>query len=124
MTVRGDPRGSARPGASPGLVARLKKYEPARWFSVRPSLYSLVISSKIKPIDIIKYVKAPTLFIAGKKDPTVHLWHTDKLYKEAVCEKQLELFDSTHAEDLYLDEPEKFMNICVNWLHPLPNPSP
>lgn len=101
----------------------LKKYEPARWFSVRPSLYSLVISSKIKPIDIIKYVKAPTLFITGKKDPTVHPWHTEKLYKEAVCEKHLELFDSTHAEDLYLDEPEKFMDICINWLAKTKNPA-
>ena len=73
---------------------------------------------------IIKYVKAPTLFIAGKKDPTVHPWHTEKLYKEAVCEKRFELFDGIHAEDLYLDEPEKFVNICINWLHPLPNPSP
>ncbi len=94
----------------------LKKYEPGRWFSVRPSFISLMLRSKIKPVDIIKYVKAPTLFIAGKKDPTVHPWHTEKLYKEAVCEKRFQLFDSTHAEDLFLDEPEKFMDVCVNWL--------
>ena len=102
----------------------LKKYEPARWFSVRPSFYSLVISSKINPIDIIKYVKSPTLFIAGKKDPTVHPWHTKKLYEEAVCEKQFEIFNSNHSEDLYLDDPEKFMDLCFNWLNSFPKPSP
>ena len=101
----------------------LQKCELKRWFSVRPSLFSLIIHSKIKPIDIIKYVNAPTLFIAGKKDPTVHPWHTEKLYKEAVCEKRFELFDGIHAEDLYLNEPEEFMNICINWLAKTKNPA-
>ena len=32
---------------------------------------------KIKPVEIIKNLEAPTLFIAGKKDPTVCPWHTD-----------------------------------------------
>ena len=68
------------------------------------------------PFEIIKDVEAPTLFIAGKKDPTVCPWHTKKLYNEALCTKKFELFDSIHAEDLYLDEPEKFVNTCVNWL--------
>ncbi len=91
----------------------LKKFEPERWFSIRPSL---ITREKIKPFEIIKDVEAPTLFIAGEKDPTVCPWHTEKLYKEALCTKKFELFDSIHAEDLYLDEPEKFVNTCVNWL--------
>ena len=94
----------------------LKKCEPRRWCSVRPSFIYLMMRPKIKPVEIIKYVKAPVLFIAGKKDPTVHLWHTEKLYKEAVCEKQFELIDGIHAEDLYLDNPKNFLNICLNWL--------
>ena len=77
---------------------------------------SLITREKIKPFEIIKDVEAPTLFIAGEKDPTVCPWHTEKLYKEALCTKKFELFDSIHAEDLYLDEPEKFVNTCVNWL--------
>lgn len=91
----------------------LKKFEPERWFSIRPSL---IMREKIKPVEVIKDVEAPTLFIAGKKDPTVCPWHTEKLYNEALCTKKFELFDSIHAEDLYLDEPEKFVKICVNWL--------
>ena len=63
-----------------------------------------------------KDIEAPTLFIAGKKDVTVCSWHTEKLYKEAVCYKKFELFDSIHAEDLYLDEPQRFINICVQFL--------
>ena len=98
----------------------LQKCELKRWCSVRPSLLSLVIHSKIKPIDIIKYIKAPALFIAGKKDPTVHPWHTEKLYKEAVCEKRFELLDGIHAEDLYLESPEYFVKICLDWLQKVP----
>ncbi len=105
-------------------IPTLKKCEPARWFSVRPSFMSLIRRNKIKPVDIIKKIKAPTLFIAGEKDPTVHPWHTKKLYEEAVCEKQFEIFNSNHSEDLYLDEPEKFMDLCVNWLNSFPKPSP
>ncbi len=94
----------------------LQKCEFRRWFSIRPSLLYLTLHSKIKPIDIIKHVKAPTLFIAGTKDPTVHLWHTEKLYNEAVCEKQFKIIDGIHAEDLYLQNPEEFIAICINWL--------
>lgn len=94
----------------------LKKCEPKRWCSIRPSFIYLMMEPKIKPIDIIKHVKAPTLFVAGKKDPTVHPWHTAKLYKKAVCEKKFELLDGIHAEDLYLQNPEGFIAMCVNWL--------
>ena len=94
-------------------IPTLKKFELKRWISVRPSL---IIRKKIKPIEIIENVKTPTLFIAGVKDPTVHNWHTKKLYDKAICKKHFELFNSIHAEDLYLDEPEKFINTCINWL--------
>ena len=96
------------------FIPTFKKFEPKRWLSVRPSL---VIRDKIKPIDIVNKITVPTLFVAGKKDPTVHFWHTQKLYEKAVCPKQFELFENgIHAEDLYLDEPERFISICVNFL--------
>jgi len=91
----------------------LKKFEPKRWFSVRPSL---IIRKKIKPVDIIKDVTAPTLFIAGANDPTVFPWHTQKLYEAARCTKEFKLINSTHAEDLYLDNPDKFVKLCIDWL--------
>lgn len=96
------------------FIPTFKKIELKRWFSVRPSV---IIRKKIKPIDIIDKITVPTLFVAGKKDPTVHFWHTQKLYEKAVCPKQFELFENgIHAEDLYLDEPERFINLCINFL--------
>lgn len=97
------------------FIPTFKKFELKRWLSVRPSA---VIRKKIKPVDIIDKIKVPTLFLAGKKDPTVHFWHTQVLYEKAVCTKQFELFENgIHAEDLYLDEPERFINLCINFLN-------
>lgn len=91
-----------------------KKMELKRWFSIRPSC---IIRKKIKPADVVEKVEVPTLFIAGKHDPTVHAWHTKRLYQKAQCEKHFELFENcTHAEDLFMDEPQRFMNICINFL--------
>ncbi len=93
----------------------IQKCEPKRWLSIRPSLR--ICSKKIKPMDIIEYVKAPTLFIAGEKDPTVCCWHTEELYKKATCKKKYELFKNCwHAEDLFIQDKEKFTKICTDWL--------
>lgn len=95
-------------------VPTFKKMELKRWLSVRPSC---IIREKIKPIDVVDKVEMPTLFTAGRHDPTVHAWHTKRLYKKAKCEKQFELFENgTHAEDLFMDEPKRFMNMCINFL--------
>ena len=62
-------------------------------------------------------VACPTLFLAGEKDPTVFAWHTEELYKKAICPKKYELFkDGYHAEDLFIQDKEKFINICTDWL--------
>ena len=55
-----------------------KKFELNRFLSIRPDI---IPRKKIKPVDIIKEVKSPTLFVAGEKDPTVFPWHTEELYK-------------------------------------------
>ena len=92
-----------------------KKFEIKRWLSIRPSL---LVHDKIKPINIINKIKVPTLFIAGEKDPTVYPWHTKTLYDNATCEKHFELFkDCCHAEDLFLAQKEKFLNVCLDWLN-------
>jgi len=91
-----------------------RKFELIRWMTVRPSL---IIGKKIRPIDIIKDVEAPTLFVAGRNDVTVKAWHTKTLYRCAKCEKRFELFeDCCHAEDLFFQEREKFINVCNEWL--------
>lgn len=92
-----------------------QKFEPSRWISIRPGNPFL---KKIKPVEIITKIKQPTLFIAGEKDPTVAAWHTEKLYQDANCTKKYILFQKArHAEDLYIDYPEKFINICTDWFN-------
>lgn len=92
----------------------LRKFELVRWISVRPSL---IIGKKIRPIDVVDKIEVPTLFIAGEKDATVHAWHSKSLYKKAKCEKHFELFkDCCHAEDLFFQERERFINVCSDWL--------
>ena len=92
-----------------------KKFELERFLSVRP--YPLPLK-KIKPCDVVVKIKAPTLFIAGEKDPTVHSWHTEELYKKAKCEKDYKLYKGGfHAEDLFLHSGEDFSKTCLEWLN-------
>lgn len=92
-----------------------QKFEPLRWFTIRagnPFLH------KIKPIDVVDDISAPTLFVAGDKDPTVHSWHMKALYDKAVCRKVYRLFAKTrHAEDIYHDYPQEFICMCTDWLN-------
>lgn len=91
-----------------------RKFEFERWITVRPSP---IIGKKIRPIDIVGKIEVPTLFIAGKLDPTVHAWHTKSLYRVAKCKKHFELFrDCCHAEDLFFQERKRFVKVCTEWL--------
>lgn len=91
-----------------------KKFELKRMLSIRPSF---IIREKIKPIDIADKISAPTLFIAGEKDPTVYPWHSEALYQRAKCKKHYELFlNCAHAEDLFLAQGEKFISLIKHWL--------
>lgn len=91
-----------------------RKFEFLRWITVRPSL---VIGKKIPPIEVVDKIEVPTLFIAGDLDPTVHAWHTKSLYDKAKCEKRFELFKNCcHAEDLFCQDRERFINVCTDWL--------
>lgn len=91
-----------------------KKFELDRFASIRP--YPIPLK-KIKPIDIIDKIKAPTLFVAGKKDPTVCFWHTKELYDKAICKKEYKEYkNGCHAEDLFLHFEEDFTKLCFEWL--------
>lgn len=95
-------------------IPTLKKFELKRWFSIRPSV---VPYKKIKPVDVVDKVKIPTLFVAGGRDVTVKKWHTEALYEKAVCKKKYELFEKCiHAEDIFLEDKKRFMDVCINWL--------
>jgi len=91
-----------------------KKFELTRFASIRPYPLSL---EKIKPIDVIEKIKAPVLFVAGEKDPTVHPWHTKALYEKAVCPKEYKEYkNGCHAEDLFLHFEDDFTRLCLEWL--------
>ncbi len=91
-----------------------KKFELERFLSIRPCP---LILKKVKPIDIIDKIKAPTLFIAGENDPTVYSWHTKELYNKAKCRKEYKEYEKgCHAEDLFLHFEEDFSNLCLSWL--------
>ncbi len=95
-------------------IPTLQKCELKRWFSVRPSI---IPEKKVRPIDIVERIKCPTLFLAGEKDPTVENWHTKALFTKAVCDKKFELFENCcHAEDLFIQNREKFVTVCCDWL--------
>ena len=95
-------------------IPTIKKFEFSRWLSIRPSIIPF---KKIKPIAVIKQVNAPILFIAGEKDVTVKKWHTEKLFERAVCKKKYVLFENCiHAEDIFLQEKDKFIQTCLDWL--------
>lgn len=99
-----------------------KKFELRRWITVRPSL---IIGKKIRPIDVVHKIDVPTLFVAGKQDPTVHAWHSLSLYRVARCQKRFELFEQcNHAEDLFCQERERFINLCTDWLLAANNRTP
>lgn len=90
-----------------------KKFEPLRWLTIRPELF---IRKKPKPLELVNRITCPVFFIAGEKDPTVFPWHTEALFDKAVCPKKYKLFKNCiHAEDLYIDEKEKFMSLCLDW---------
>lgn len=91
-----------------------QKFEPRRWLSIRAGNPFL---RKTAPIDVVNKLKNPTLFIAGKNDPTVFEWHTKTLFKKAQCPKSYILFQNgNHAEDLYIEYREEFLKACNDWL--------
>lgn len=92
----------------------LKKFEPQRWLSIRPSI---VIHKKIKPVKVVDRISVPVLFVAGGKDVTVKPWHTKLLYEKALCKKSFKLFEnSIHAEDIFLEQKKNFTEFCKSWL--------
>lgn len=90
-----------------------QKFEPLRWLTIRPGN---PFKKKDKPIDFVQKLNCPALFVAGEKDPTVFPWHTKLLFEKAVCPKDFKLFkNARHAEDLYIDYPQEFVDMCLDW---------
>lgn len=97
------------------FIPTFKKFELKTWTHIIPGELWL---EKLKPIDIINQISpTPILIIAGRKDPTIRLWHAKKLYNTAKEPKDLVIYqDSIHAEDIYLQDKKRFIELCTNWL--------
>lgn len=97
-------------------IPTLQKFEIKTWTGILPGELWL---DKIKPIEVIGEISpTPVLMIAGIKDPTIKVWHTERLFREAKEPKKLIIFgDSIHAEDIYLKDKKRFIDTCTKWLN-------
>ncbi|MBF0252816.1 MAG: alpha/beta fold hydrolase [Candidatus Omnitrophica bacterium] len=71
---------------------------------------------KIKPIDIVSKVSpVPVLFMHGEKDWLIKPKHSLRLFHMAKEPKALSIIkDGGHAERIFDDFPDQFMEICLN----------
>lgn len=96
------------------FIPTLKKFELTRWLSIR---FVSPFLKKPKPIKLIKNVDIPIYLIAGEKDPVIKSWHNEKLFKVAKNpKKQIIIKQGRHAEDLFLEQKEIFVDECLKWL--------
>ena len=96
-------------------IPTLKKFELSTWTNITPGKFWL---KKIRPVDVIdKIGNTPVLIIAGGKDPIIFLWHSQQIFNKAKEPKKIIIYERhKHAEDIYIENPDKFINDCINWL--------
>lgn len=74
---------------------------------------------KTKPIKAISNLPStPVLLVHGEKDWLINKNHSKKLFAKAKEPKQLHIFKNAgHAEKIFDEYPEEFMNVCTNWFN-------
>lgn len=72
---------------------------------------------KIKPIDVVDKVSPrPVLFVHGRNDWLIYFEHSEKLFQKAKEPKNIIFVDDAgHAEKIFDEKPDEFMNICTDW---------
>ena len=66
---------------------------------------------KEAPKERIADIKVPVLFVHGDRDPIINVRHCRELYSKANEPKKLKIFEGgNHAEELYRQFPEEFIN--------------
>lgn len=75
------------------------------------------LAKKIKPIDIVEAVSpTPIYFIHGANDWIIKPEHSQRLFEKAKEPKKLLIMDNVgHAEKIFDDKPEEFINECCQW---------
>jgi len=75
------------------------------------------LMQKERPVDSVRRLAVPVLFLHGVRDAIVGAAHSQRLYAAAPEPKQLELIDgSSHAEALFRDDPQGFLRLVEPWL--------
>jgi pimeloyl-ACP methyl ester carboxylesterase len=81
---------------------------------VRPGAFWL---KKEKPIENVRRVGIPILYIHGERDWVVKPWHSRALYEKTQSKKKLLIIKrGPHAEYLLRDCPEDFVRAIRKWL--------
>lgn len=95
------------------FIPTLKKFEFKRWTSIQ---FTHPFKQKPVPIEQIDKITIPTLFIGGEKDPIIRIWHNHELFERAIePKKELIVKGGKHAEDIYLENKELFVKVCLEW---------
>ncbi|MCC7107485.1 MAG: alpha/beta fold hydrolase [Chloroflexi bacterium] len=72
---------------------------------------------KVAPIESVVKCGMPKLFVHGTGDPIVGVGHSYRLFAAAPEPRRLEVFEGGgHAEDLFRQEPERFVRLVRSWL--------
>ena len=96
------------------FIPTLKKFEFKRWTSIQ---FTHPFKTKPVPIEQIGKISIPVLFIGGTNDPIIRIWHNKELFIKAnESKKELIVEGGKHAEDIYLENKELFVNACLEWL--------
>ncbi len=99
------------------VMAGLKAIEPG--VGCRPGNPWL---TKPRPIDRIRQVKVPIIFIHGTDDGTTFAHHSQELFAQAAGPKQLVVIEGgRHAEELYRQDPQGFVTLVEDWLQSVPS---
>lgn len=71
---------------------------------------------KTCPLDSVRGIHIPVLFLYGKKDWLIRPWHGPKLYAACASErKRLVMVEGTHAEYLFRSFPDEMTRIFKEW---------
>jgi uncharacterized protein len=95
------------------IIYSLFTKEGRKGKGVRPGPFWL---DKQRPVDSIKKVKIPVLFIHGTKDWLVKPWHSQALFDNAPGQKKIiSIEDGPHAEYLLLKHSGEFFKAVLGW---------
>lgn len=81
---------------------------------VRPGPFWL---PKDKPINVVKDIEIPVLYIHGQDDWVILPWHSQMLYEQTLSKKHIVVIPGgSHAEYLMRFHKDEFLNAIRNWL--------